>query len=83
MRVGLPEGDARLMRGLAPKSVTSFSLPPQAIAECLTSAGHVLVDEPREAAVYGVSVEADGFIYANADYRKGGDVAGVDPVTED
>lgn len=29
--------------------------------------------------VYAISVEPDGYIYVNADYRKGGDVAGIDP----
>ena len=29
-------------------------------------------------AVYGITVEDDGFLYANADHRKGGDVAGID-----
>lgn len=30
--------------------------------------------------VCAVTVEDDGFIYANADDRKGGDVSGIDPV---
>ena len=29
-------------------------------------------------AVYGITVEDDEFLYANADHRKGGDVAGID-----
>lgn len=55
---------------------------PQGLGDSLIGKGHVLVEEPREAAVYGVAVETDGFIYANADYRKGGDVAGLGPAGE-
>ena len=30
--------------------------------------------------VCGVTVEEDGIIYANSDYRKKGDVSGIDPL---
>ncbi len=30
----------------------------------------------------GISIESDGYIYANSDFRKSGDVAGIDPVVE-
>lgn len=32
------------------------------------------------AALTAISVEKDGFIYANSDFRKTGDVAGIDQV---
>lgn len=42
--------------------------------------GHNVTESAGRAAVCAISVESDGFIYANSDYRKGGDVAGIDPV---
>lgn len=48
--------------------------------------GHNVSDYFAGAAVCGISVESDGFIYANSDYRKGdkvGDVAGIESVTDE
>lgn len=42
-----------------------------------------MTERVLRSAVYAISVEPDGLIYANADYRKGGDVAGIDPVADD
>lgn len=42
-----------------------------------------MTEKVLRSAVYAISVEPDGFIYANADSRKGGDVAGIDPVLDD
>ena len=50
--------------------------------ENLASKGHNVTLDDDGACVMGIAVEADGFIYANSDYRKAGDVAGIDPVTE-
>lgn len=45
----------------------------------LKKKGHK-TDGPRASSVViGVAVEDDGYIYANSDFRKGGDVAGIDP----
>ena len=41
---------------------------------------HSLREFKSESVVCGVTVEADGNIYANSDYRKGGDVSGIDPL---
>lgn len=32
------------------------------------------------AVVCGIAVETDGYIYGNSDWRKSGDVDGIDPV---
>lgn len=46
------------------------------MVDALANKGHRKSDDKSGAAVYGISVEPDGYLYANADYRKGGDVAG-------
>ena len=51
--------------------------------ESLRRRGHNVTERVLRSAVYAISVESDGLIYANADYRKGGDVAGIDPVADD
>lgn len=42
--------------------------------------GHKISEYKGGAVVCGITVESDGIIYANSDYRKSGDVAGIDPV---
>ena len=44
--------------------------------DALSDRGHKTEPDQRGAAVYGISVGQDGRLYSNADYRKGGDVAG-------
>ncbi|KAK4015774.1 Gamma-glutamyl transpeptidase [Daphnia magna] len=56
---------------------------PKTIVEGLRKRGHNVMERVLRSAVYAISVESDGVIYANADYRKGGDVAGLDPVIDD
>lgn len=46
----------------------------------MATRGHNLTKYSGGAVVCGISVESDGFVYANSDYRKGGDVAGLDPL---
>lgn len=48
----------------------------------MTTRGHSVTSKLHAdgAVVCGIAVEADGFIYANSDYRKSGDVDGIDPV---
>lgn len=46
------------------------------LVDALSRKGHAESQDKSGAAVYGISVEPDGYLYANADYRKGGDVAG-------
>ena len=48
----------------------------QKILDDLATKGHIITATSSAAVVNGISVEDDGFIYANADHRKGGDVAG-------
>lgn len=48
----------------------------QATLDELSNKGHRKSEDKSGAAVYGISVESDGYLYAYADYRKGGDVAG-------
>ncbi len=55
----------------------------QNIVESLRRRGHNVTEKVLRSAVYAISVEPDGLIYANADSRKGGDVAGIDPVLDD
>jgi len=56
---------------------------PEDILKSMEAKGHILKKLPPVGAVLsGISVEDNGFIYANADHRKGGDVAGVDPIDE-
>ncbi len=55
---------------------------PLGIVEGLRRRGHNMTERVLRSAVYAISVEPDGLIYANADYRKGGDVAGLDPVVD-
>jgi len=52
----------------------------QTITQNLAAKGHNLTLDTSESCVMGIAVEADGMIYANSDYRKAGDVAGIDPV---
>ena len=46
----------------------------------MSEKGHQTFEFRLGAVITGISVEDDGFIYANSDHRKGGDVAGIDPV---
>ncbi|EFX69481.1 hypothetical protein DAPPUDRAFT_113641 [Daphnia pulex] len=51
------------------------------IVNNMTTRGHSVTEFPGNGAVVcGITVEADGFIYANSDWRKSGDVQGIDPV---
>ena len=53
----------------------------QTILDSLAEKGHNFSTFSNSSAVCGIVVEpSDGFIYANSDYRKGGDVAGIDPL---
>ena len=52
------------------------------ISQVLASKGHNVTVDDDGACVMGIAVEADGFIYANSDVRKAGDVAGIDPVED-
>lgn len=66
------------------KHKTYVCLIAQAVVDNLKKKGHNMTEEIRlSCAVYAISVESDGLIYANADYRKGGDVAGIDPVFDE
>lgn len=51
--------------------------------EGLKKRGHEVSEKRQRSAVYAISAEADGFLYANADHRKGGGVAGIDHYTTD
>lgn len=51
----------------------------QDIIKSLKAKGHKEANEYSPAAIVGVAVQDDDQIYANSDYRKGGDVAGIDP----
>jgi gamma-glutamyltranspeptidase/glutathione hydrolase/leukotriene-C4 hydrolase len=48
----------------------------------MTARGHNVTDGEYAggAVICGITVEPDGFIYANSDWRKSGDVDGLDPV---
>jgi len=52
----------------------------EAIVSNMSEKGHQTFEFRLGAVITGISVEDDGFIYANSDHRKGGDVAGIDPV---
>ena len=52
----------------------------QYITNDMVKKNHSLREFKSESVVCGVTVEADGNIYANSDYRKGGDVSGIDPL---
>ena len=52
----------------------------QAIVSNMSAKGHQTFEFKGGATIIGISVEDDGFIYANSDYRKGGNVAGIGPV---
>lgn len=55
----------------------------QGIVENLARKGHNMTERAKvRGAVYAISVEPDGFIYANADERKGGGEAGIDSVAD-
>lgn len=46
----------------------------------MSAKGHKTFEFKGGSTVIGISVEDDGFIYANSDHRKGGNVAGIDPL---
>ena len=53
----------------------------QSILDNLSGKGHNFSIFTNSSAVCAIVVEpSDGFIYANSDYRKGGDVSGIDPL---
>lgn len=53
----------------------------QGIVEDLMRKGHQVKENQLGASsVFGLSVDADGFIHAGADQRKGGGFDGIDPV---
>lgn len=54
----------------------------QDIVKNMTARGHNVTggEYAGGAVICGITVEADGFIYANSDWRKSGDVDGLDPV---
>lgn len=52
----------------------------QDITDEMVMKNHVLNEYQGGSAVHGITLELDGYIYANADYRKGSEVAGIDPV---
>ena len=52
----------------------------QEIVDFMKTRGHAVTEYSGQSAMTGISVESDGYIYANSDYRKGGDVAGIDQV---
>lgn len=53
----------------------------QFITKDMVTKNHTLSEYPVGGAVVcGISIESDGYIYANSDFRKGGDVAGIDPI---
>ncbi|XP_046644963.1 scoloptoxin SSD14-like isoform X2 [Daphnia pulicaria] len=55
---------------------------PMDIVRNMTARGHNVTggEYAGGAVICGITVEADGFIYANSDWRKSGDVDGLDPV---
>ena len=53
---------------------------PLEIVDVLKSKQHDVSTYVSGAVVTAISVEDDGFIYANSDWRKTGDVSGIDPV---
>lgn len=53
----------------------------QEITINMSMRGHNLTEYRAGAVVCAISVESDGYIYANSDFRKSGDVAGLDPVS--
>lgn len=53
---------------------------PKDITDNMLTKNHVLSEFQVGSSVHGLTVESDGYIYANADHRKGSDVAGIDPV---
>jgi gamma-glutamyltranspeptidase/glutathione hydrolase/leukotriene-C4 hydrolase len=58
-----------------------FKKKSQDIVNNMTTRGHSVTEFPGNGAVVcGITVEADGFIYANSDWRKSGDVQGINPV---
>ena len=46
----------------------------------MSSKGHTTYEMKSGSTVTGFTVEEDGLIYANSDFRRRGDVAGIDPV---
>lgn len=54
----------------------------QDIVNNMTARGHNVTggEYAGGAVICGITVEADGLIYANSDWRKSGDVDGIDPV---
>ncbi|XP_046440624.1 glutathione hydrolase 1 proenzyme-like [Daphnia pulex] len=73
----------RIHHQLLPMNFQYESGFPKNIVESLRRRGHNVTEKVLRSAVYAISVEPDGLIYANADSRKGGDVAGIDPVLDD
>ena len=53
---------------------------PAQLADSLRDRGHTTSTYLRGAVVSAVTIEDDGFIYANTDWRKTGIAAGIDPV---
>jgi len=53
---------------------------PEDIVNNMSSKGHKTFEFKGGPTIIGITVEDDGFIYANSDYRKCGTVAGIDPV---
>ena len=49
----------------------------QYILDEMKAKGHNVTADTDGARVNGIAVEDDGFIYANADHRKYGDVSGI------
>ena len=52
----------------------------QVVVNDMTARGHNTTATLSLAVVAGIAVGNDGLVYANSDFRKRGDVAGIDPV---
>ncbi|KFM77983.1 Gamma-glutamyltranspeptidase 1, partial [Stegodyphus mimosarum] len=68
----------RLHHQLFPNYIKHENLFPQDLLEELRKKGHEIraMDKSMVGTVMGIAREEDGYLYANADYRKGGDVDG-------
>jgi len=70
----------RMHHQLFPMSVQYEEGFPQVVVNDMTARGHNTTATLSLAVVAGIAVGNDGLVYANSDFRKRGDVAGIDPV---